>query len=246
MKDYFSGKLRFFGFNDFKKTEHMKSAAIIVAGGSGIRMGGEIPKQFQQIGGKPIVLWSLEAFYNYDPEIHLILVIPQNHIELWESLQSEFKPTFKVTVVTGGEERYHSVQQGLSVITDEDIVAIHDGVRPFIDRTTINRCFEAAHKTGTAIPVIESVDSIRLLIPDGSRPLKRRDVKRVQTPQVFRREVIQKAYSQPFKEGFTDEATVCEMAGFKITLIEGNKLNLKITTPEDMILAAIIATTWND
>jgi len=224
----------------------MKKAAIIVAGGSGSRMGGEVPKQFQLIGSKPIVLWSLDAFYSYDPEIHLILVIPQDHIELWDTLKSTYKLAYNVTVVTGGEERYHSVQQGLSVITDEDIIAIHDGVRPFIDQVTINRCFEAAHKTGSAIPVIESVDSIRLLIPDGSRPLKRRDVKRVQTPQVFRREVIQKAYSQIFKDSFTDEATVCEMAGFKITLIEGNKLNLKITTPEDMILAAIIATTWEN
>ena len=223
----------------------MKKAAIIVAGGSGIRMGGEVPKQFRLIGGKPVVMWSLTAFYNYDPEIHLILVIPQVHIDLWEKLREEFKPAFNVTVVAGGEERYHSVQNGLKAITDEDIIAIHDGVRPFIDSVTINRCFDAAHKTGTAIPVIESVDSIRLLIQDGSRPLKRRDVKRVQTPQVFRREVIQKAYSQPYKEGFTDEATICEMAGFKITLIEGNKLNLKITTPEDMMLADIIANNWN-
>ena len=133
----------------------------------------------------------------------------------------------------------------IPVFPADDIIAIHDGVRPFIDLVTITRCFDAAHKTGTAIPVIESVDSIRLLIQDGSRPLKRRDVKRVQTPQVFRREVIQKAYSQPYKEGFTDEATICEMAGFKITLIEGNKLNLKITTPEDMMLADIIANNWN-
>ncbi|SDD35173.1 2-C-methyl-D-erythritol 4-phosphate cytidylyltransferase [Williamwhitmania taraxaci] len=224
----------------------MKKAAIIVAGGSGIRMGGEVPKQFQLIGGKPVVLWSLTAFYNFDPEIHLILVLPQEHIDLWERLREEFKPAFSVTVVAGGAERYHSVQNGLTAITDEDIIAIHDGVRPFIDSVMINRCFDAAHKTGTAIPVIESVDSIRILIPDGSRPLKRRDVKRVQTPQVFRREVIQKAYSQLYKDCFTDEATVCEMAGFKTTLIEGNKLNLKITTPEDMMLADIIASRWNN
>ena len=221
----------------------MKKAAIVVAGGTGTRMGGEVPKQFQLIGNKPIVLWSLEAFYNYDPEIHLILVIPNAHFDLWEKLKEEFKPAFSVTVVTGGEERYHSVQQGLAAITDEEIVAIHDGVRPFIDKGTITRCFDSAYKTGSAIPVIESVDSIRLLLPDGgSRPLKRRDVKRVQTPQVFRREVIQKAYNQPYKDVFTDEASVCEVAGFKITLVEGSTLNLKITTPEDMILAAVIAT----
>jgi len=223
----------------------MKKAAIIVAGGSGSRMGGEVPKQFQLIGNKPVVLWSLAAFYNYDPKIHLILVIPQDHFSLWETLREEFKPAFNVTLVAGGEERYHSVQNGLKAITDEDIIAIHDGVRPFIDLVTITRCFDAAHKTGTAIPVIESVDSIRLLIPDGSRPLKRRDVKRVQTPQVFRREVIQKAYSQSFKDGFTDEATVCEMSGCKVTLVEGSKLNLKITTPEDMMLAEIVAKTRN-
>ncbi len=222
----------------------MKKAAIIVAGGFGTRIGGDVPKQFQHIGGKPIVLWALEAFYNFDPEITLILVIPSQHFNSWEIIQQEFNPPFKVTLVKGGDERFYSVQNGISALGDEELIAIHDGVRPFIDNVTIRRCFEAADKTGTAVPVIESVDSIRLLTPDGSRPLKRRDVKRVQTPQIFKREVLLKGYSQPYKDVFTDDASVIEVAGNRITLIEGNKLNLKITTPEELMLASIIAEKW--
>jgi 4-diphosphocytidyl-2-methyl-D-erithritol synthase len=222
----------------------MKKAAIIVAGGFGSRIGGDIPKQFQLIGGKPIVLWALEAFYRFDPEMTLILVIPSQHFSSWESIKNEFNPPYSVTLVKGGEERFYSVQNGISALGDEELIAIHDGVRPFIDEVTIRRCFEAADKTGTAVPVIESVDSIRLLTPDGSRPLKRKDVKRVQTPQIFKRDVLIKGYSQPYKDVFTDDASVIEVSGTKITLIEGNKMNIKITTPDELLMASIVAEKW--
>jgi len=214
--------------------------AIIVAGGKGTRMQANIPKQFIEIHGKPVLMHTLEAFYKYDNTIQLILVLPDCQLNAWKELCLRHAFLLPHQIVSGGETRYISVLKGLDLIKRPALVAVHDGVRPFVSSGTIKRCFEEAEKHGSAIPVIDVVDSIRQITKTGSQSVDRTNYKLVQTPQVFDSEILKKAYLQDFSVLFTDDASVVEALGLKITLVEGNRENIKITTAFDLILAEAV------
>lgn len=216
--------------------------AIIVAGGSGSRMQHDLPKQFIQVAGKPILMHTIEQFYNYNPTIRLIVVLPKEQLDTWRDLckKHEFR-VFHMTV-PGGATRFGSVKNGLSAVMGDGLVAVHDGVRPFVETATIKRAFEVAANDGSAVVAVSPKDSIRELTADGSIAVPRTNYKLVQTPQVFSAAILHKAYEQPEQEYFTDDASVVESIGEKITLVEGSYRNIKITTPEDLILAEAFAT----
>lgn len=218
----------------------MKKHAIIVAGGTGKRMGTEIPKQFLKLGSKPVLMHTIEKFKKYDSEIEIILVLPKHQFEYWEMLCEDFKFEIKHTIVEGGEKRFFSVKNGLSAIDDnEGIVAIHDGVRPCVSRETIDACFQLAAEKGNAIPYFNVQDSIRVIEDDKSSIVNRSKYKIIQTPQVFDLKSIKDAYNCEFLESFTDDASVYERAGHKINLVLGNKENIKITHPTDLRIAEL-------
>jgi len=214
--------------------------AIIVAGGKGTRMQADIPKQFIEIHGKPVLMHTLEAFHRYDDSIQLILVLPASQLNAWKKLCLKHAFLLPHQIVSGGETRYNSVLNGLSQIKTPALIAVHDGVRPFVSNGTIKRCFDEAEKHGSAIPVIDIVDSIRQIKKTGSQSVDRSNYKLVQTPQVFDSEILKKAYEQDFSTLFTDDASVVEALGLKITLVEGNRENIKITTAFDLILAETV------
>ena len=214
--------------------------AIIVAGGKGTRMQADIPKQFIEIHGKPVLMHTLEAFHRYDDSIQLILVLPASQLNAWKKLCLKHAFLLPHQIVSGGETRYNSVLNGLSEIKTPALIAVHDGVRPFVSNGTIKRCFDEAEKHGSAIPVIDIVDSIRQITKTGSQSVDRTNYKLVQTPQVFDSEILKKAYEQDFSTLFTDDASVVEALGLKITLVEGNRENIKITTAFDLILAETV------
>ena len=184
--------------------------ALIVAGGKGLRMGGELPKQFLPIGGKPVLMRTLEAFYAYNPEIHIILVL------------------------------FHSVKNGLSHVTTPGLVGVHDGVRPFVSREVIARCYELAAEKKAVIPVIDVVETVRHLKGEESVTVSRDEYKLVQTPQVFDADLLKQAYEQPYTSFFTDDASVVEAMGVSVYLAAGNRENIKITTPFDLKIAAAL------
>jgi 2-C-methyl-D-erythritol 4-phosphate cytidylyltransferase len=215
----------------------MNKHALIVAGGSGIRMGQDIPKQFLHLAGKPILMHTIEKFYEYDNEINIVVVLPGSQIIYWENLVDEFSFTIPHKTAIGGTERFYSVKNGLSYISAPSVVAIHDGVRPLVSIETINRCFEAAMIYGNSVPVVTPSDSLRIVTNKGSKPVNRELIKLIQTPQVFDTNKIQTAYNQKFNPAFTDDATVLEKTGEKIVLVEGNVQNIKITTPLDLLMA---------
>lgn len=215
----------------------MKLYALIVAGGSGKRMGGEIPKQYLELAGKPVLMHTLEKFRGFNNSIEIIAVLPENQIRFWADLQKKYSFGIPHTVVKGGKSRFFSVRNGLKFVESHGIVAIHDGVRPFVSIETITRCFETAIKLGNAIPVISSIDALRMINETGSSPINRMNVRQVQTPQVFKAELIKKAYEQEYLPEFTDDATVLEKTGVKINLVEGNRENIKITNPEDLLIS---------
>lgn len=219
----------------------MKKYAIIVAGGSGERMQSEIPKQFLLLNGIPVLIRTLVAFYNYENQIQIILVLPEKHMEYWKTLCIEFNFLVEHKLIAGGKTRFHSVRNGLAEITDtESLVAVHDGVRPLVSQSVIQSCFETARFMGNAVPAIEISESVRILTPQGNQPLNRSDIKLIQTPQVFKAEVILKAYRQDYNEAFTDDASVVENIAEKIHLIPGNKENIKITNAQDLIIASAL------
>ena len=211
--------------------------AIIVASGKGERMQTEIPKQFIEIHGKPILMHTLEVFHRYDASIQLILVLSLENIKFWEELCKKHLFIIPHQIVIGGKTRFDSVKKGLAFIPDNILVAVHDGVRPFVSPETLTRCFNEADNHGSAIPVIDLVDSIRLITEDGSQNMDRSSYKLVQTPQIFYSEILKNAYEQEFTPHFTDDASVVEALGIKIELVEGNRENLKITTSYDLVLA---------
>ena len=215
----------------------MKKYAVIVAAGSGKRMGSEIPKQFLELAGKPVLMHSIGQFREYDDTTNIIVVLPQEQIPFWKSLLERYSFRIPHIIVKGGDKRFHSVRNGLEIIDSPGLVAIHDGVRPLVSKETIRRCFEAAGKNGSAIPVISPADSIRMVTGQGSVSVNRLHVKLVQTPQVFDANLIKKAYLQDYSDDFTDDATVLERAGETVFLVEGNPENIKITTPEDLLVA---------
>lgn len=200
-------------------------------------MGGELPKQFLCIGGKPILMHTLESFHRFDEAMQLILVLPLDHQPLWQTLCEEHAFSLPYRLADGGETRFHSVKNGLALITGEGVVAIHDGVRPFVSSEVLHRCFTAAVTHHAVLPVVPIVDTVRELTAEGSRTVDRDAYKLVQTPQVFDVTLLKTAYEQPFTPFFTDDASVVEALGRTITLVEGNRENIKITTPFDLKIA---------
>jgi 2-C-methyl-D-erythritol 4-phosphate cytidylyltransferase len=213
---------------------------VIVAGGSGKRMGVETPKQFLELAGKPVLMHTIERFHQFNKSIEIITVLPENQLRHWCELQKNFDFNIPHTLVRGGAHRFNSVQHGLEFVSNRGLVAIHDGVRPLVKLETIKRCFEAAEKHGNAIPVLSPADSLRLLNGHTNEPINRLNVKQVQTPQVFDAAILKKAYKQPYLEAFTDDATVVERTGVRIHLVEGNRENIKITNPEDLFIAQML------
>lgn len=215
-----------------------KQSVIIVAGGKGLRAGGELPKQFQSIGGEPMLMHTIRAFHGYDYRMRIVVVLPEGAQPLWLQLCEEHQFTVRHTVVTGGETRFHSVKNGLEEIPEDETVGVHDGARPFVTPGLIGRCFDAAFENQYGvIPVVDEVNSVRLVTGTGSRVLDRKQLKLVQTPQVFPAEGLKKAYETGFDPSFTDDASVAEKWGMEIQLVEGEETNIKITTPFDMTLA---------
>jgi len=211
--------------------------AILVAGGKGLRMGGDIPKQFLPIHGRPVLMRTIDSFLEAFDKIRIILVLPESQQEYWRELCEEYDFKTSVEIVSGGETRFHSVKNGLSLIPEdtEGIVGVHDGVRPFASVETIRRCYQAAEEHGAAVPVIPVVETIRQLLPEGdSQTVSRDDYRLVQTPQTFQISLLREAYRQPYQPFFTDDASVVEEMGYKIVLVEGNRENIKITTPADL------------
>ncbi len=215
----------------------MDKHVIIVAGGIGKRMHSEIPKQFLNVAGKPILIHTFESFIKYSIDIQITLVLPEPYIDFWKSLCKRFNFETNHKVIEGGNTRFNSVQNGLIDIHNGGLVAIHDGVRPLVTKETLNRVFKKAEETGNAIPVVKINESIRKISNDNSFFVNRREYRLIQTPQCFHSELIKKAYQQDYKEEFTDDATVVEAMGIKINLVEGNMENIKITRPGDIKIA---------
>jgi 2-C-methyl-D-erythritol 4-phosphate cytidylyltransferase len=212
---------------------------IIVAGGTGSRMQSAVPKQYISIGGMPILMHTIKRFYEFSHQMGIILVLPDKDIPMWTKLCKEYAFDIPLTIATGGETRFHSVKNGLSTIKEDDgIVAIHDGVRPFVSVSTISNSFEVAEKEGCAVTVVSLKDSIRKINTDGeSHSVDRTIFRLVQTPQTFQIPILRKGYWQAKHANFTDDASVVEAAGFSVSLIDGSYENIKITTPEDLVWA---------
>ena len=211
--------------------------AIIVAAGKGSRMGTEVPKQFLLLGGKPVLLHSLEAFHTFDPEISIVLVLPEDYINEWENLRKKYAIKIDHQIIAGGSSRFQSVSNGLGLLADEGLVAVHDGARPLIQSSTIKKLFEVAGKKGNAIPYSLPSDSIRMERKDTSVIIDRSSIRLIQTPQVFDTKMLKKAYQQKEHSSFTDDASVLEKAGGKVHLLECPAGNIKITNPQDLLIA---------
>lgn len=217
---------------------------MIVAGGKGLRMGASIPKQFLPVNGLPILMLTIKRFREYDGSLRIILVLPKEQHEYWNELCKNYHFTDAYAVVEGGETRFHSVRNGLAAIPDdaEGVVGIHDGVRPFPSVEVIRACYETARTAKAVIPVVPVVETVRHIMPGGkTETVDRADYRLVQTPQTFDIQLLKQAYAQPYRDCFTDDASVVESAGHEVTLIEGNRENIKITTPFDLRIARILA-----
>ena len=215
---------------------------IIVAGGKGLRMGSDIPKQFLPIGGKPVLMRTLERFRAYSSALQIILVLPEAQQDYWRQLCEEYHFDVEHQIANGGQTRFHSVQNGLALVPDdaEGVVGVHDGVRPFPSIEVIRNCYETARTAKAVIPVIPVVETVRHLEGDKSVTVPRGDYRLVQTPQTFDIQLLKSANRQPYNDGFTDDASVVESYGHAITLVEGNRENIKITTPYDLKIAEIL------
>ena len=220
----------------------MTYTVLIVAGGKGLRMGSDLPKQFLPIGGKPVLMHTIEAFHHFDRTMKIILVLPQEQQTYWQELCAKHSFVIEHTVVDGGETRFHSVKNGLACV-NSGLVGVHDGVRPFVSPEVIKRCYELAAIKKAVIPVIDVVETVRHITETGSETVSRNDYKLVQTPQVFETALIRHAYfklmeNEENETGITDDAMVVErMENCAVKLVEGSYENIKITTPEDLILA---------
>lgn len=212
---------------------------IIVAGGKGLRMGGDIPKQFLPVGGRPVLMRTIERFRAYSPTLHIILVLPKAQQDYWQALCQEYQFAVDYQLADGGETRFHSVQNGLALVPDDakGVVGVHDGVRPFVSIDVIGRCYEAARIHKAVIPVTPVIETLRH-VSEGTKP--RSDYRLVQTPQCFDIELLKAANRQPYCDGFTDDASVVEAYGHTITLVEGNRENIKLTTPFDLKIAEVL------
>jgi 2-C-methyl-D-erythritol 4-phosphate cytidylyltransferase len=217
----------------------MKKYAVIVAGGSGSRMGASIPKQFLLLQGRPVLWYSIQTFLSAYNDLSVILVAPPGHREAVQALLTGLGEPGRVQLAEGGETRFHSVRSGLRLVTEESVIAVHDGVRCLASVALVRRCFEEALRSGSAVPVVDCKDSVRWMEGEGSRPLDRGRVKLVQTPQTFLSGLLLPAFARASGDGtaFTDEATVVEAAGYPVHLVEGEANNIKITLPADLVLA---------
>jgi 2-C-methyl-D-erythritol 4-phosphate cytidylyltransferase len=216
----------------------MKRAVIVVAGGAGIRMGLSVPKQFLLLNNLPVLMHTLKRFYEFDPEITIIVVLPDNEIDRWKKLLTDYNFLIKHTIASGGRTRFHSVKNGLSQIKENCIIGIHDGVRPLCSPTLIKRCFIEAEKYSNAIPAVKVSDSIREVEQEINFAVDREKLRIIQTPQCFEFVLLKKAYENIQAENFTDDAGVFEFSGNKIHLVEGEKSNFKITEPVDLLIAS--------
>lgn len=219
----------------------MKRYVIIVAGGKGLRMGGDIPKQFVEIKGLPVLMHTINRFHSFDSSIDIIVALPVDQQDYWKELCSKYKFEIPHTIVDGGDTRFHSVKNGLDQVSGEGVVAVHDGVRPFVSDEVLERCFSMAQEKEAVVPVIDVFETIRHIADGMSNTVPRDEYKLVQTPQVFLISLLKKAYSQPYVPSFTDDASVVEAMGYKVTLVEGNRENIKLTTPFDLKLAELLS-----
>lgn len=215
----------------------MNTYAVIVAGGAGKRMGSALPKQFLLLKNKPVLYYTIDAFLKAVPGIHVIIVLPEEHLELGKEIVDGFFDEQQIRLTVGGETRFHSVQNGLKLISEESIIFVHDGVRCLVSEELIQRCYTAALETGSAIPAVECRDSARMITEDGNDPVDRTKLRLVQTPQTFHSKILLPAFAIDYKERFTDEATVVEAFGLKVTLVQGEETNIKITNPIDLVVA---------
>lgn len=219
----------------------MKRAVVLVAGGAGVRMGGTLPKQFLELEGKPILVHTLKQFIRFDPDIEVVVVMADEFRPLWKTIADKHVNLPGLMLASGGITRFDSVQNGLKLIGDGRIVGIHDAVRPFVSQATLERCYSMAAISGGALPVVEMDESVRMVEKENaSVHMDRSILKRVQTPQVFRSELIREAYRNANHSEFTDDASVYEAHFGSVSLVEGNHQNIKITTPTDMMLATVI------
>ena len=227
----------------------MKNYVIIVAGGKGLRMGSDIPKQFLPVGGLPVLMRTIMAFRHYDPLMGIILVLPKSQQQYWQELCLEYHFREDVQIADGGETRFHSVRNGLALIPGnaDGLVGVHDGVRPFPSTDAIRRVYEAARKSGAAVPVAPVVDTLRHVNAEGgSTTVARSEYRIVQTPQTFDINLLREAYRQEYREAFTDDASVVESLGHDVALVEGNRENIKITTPFDLQVAEAVVRMKNE
>lgn len=218
----------------------MKQYVILVAGGSGSRMGVSLPKQFLPLSGKPVLIHTLERFLEYSPDVQIILCLPQDQLAYWQQIRTSYSLpfTYPILETPGGASRFQSVRNGLQHVTGDGLVAVHDGVRPFVPVSVIARSFELAAEQGTAIAAVAAKDSVRLLNNDlTNTALDRSRLRLIQTPQTFQVALLKKAFEQAESPLFTDDASVAEAAGYAIHLLEGSYENIKITTPEDLAFA---------
>jgi 2-C-methyl-D-erythritol 4-phosphate cytidylyltransferase len=220
------------------RPEHTKSV-IITAGGVGKRMGANIPKQFLEINGLPILMHTINRFVAFDPAIQVVLVLPKDQLDVWKNLCEKHQFELKHEMVVGGKERFHSVKNGLEKVTGQ-YVAVHDAVRPLVKEKVIQECFDEAIKNEAAVPVIPVKESIRKISGDQSQALLRKDYVIVQTPQCFSVDVLKKSYQKPFDASFTDDASVAESSGYQIRTVPGNEENIKITSPADLKWARLL------
>ena len=216
------------------------TGVIIVAGGSGRRMGGALPKQFMMLDNEPIWARSINRIHEALPAAEIVVVLPEEHVELWKNIAARFDVA-RHKIALGGKERFHSVKNGLAALSEGvRTIAIHDAVRPLASKKLIIKLLLAAEKSVAVIPAVAPIDSYRIVEGDDSRIIDRSTLRMVQTPQVFHAEALRAAYEQPFSSTFTDDASVMEAAGHKVTLVEGERENIKITTPSDMLIAEAI------
>jgi 2-C-methyl-D-erythritol 4-phosphate cytidylyltransferase len=218
----------------------MKKIALIVAAGNGSRMKNDIPKQFLFLKNKPILYYSINSFLDAYDDVEIILVLPEEHIGKGQEIVDGYFDATKIKITAGGRTRFHSVKNGLALVKDEAIIFVHDGVRCLLTKDLIKKCYEAALELGNAIPAVDCSDSVRMLTSNGNKIIDRKKIKLIQTPQTFHSKILLPAYQIDYKEQFTDEATVVEAFGLKVNLIEGEIDNIKITTPQDLILADLI------
>lgn len=218
----------------------MKKYAIIVAGGTGRRLKGDVPKQFMLLNGKPVIQYSLEAFFSFDPSVQIILVIHSDFLSFWEQLCLKHEISVPHKTTKGGKTRFDSVKNGLKLVADDGLVAVHDAARPVIRPDFIRHLFAEAENRGSAMPGVALTDTIRMIDGDTSHQLDRTFLRAMQTPQVYKVSELKRAYTQPFLPVFTDDASVMQSVGFPLHLTEGRSENIKITNPQDIDLAEVL------